>query len=102
MDVVVHASDQEPFGLVIVEAMALSKPVVAGDSGGPVDILEHCVNGLLSPYGDAHALARSVLRYLDDPGFARRVGLAARQRALEFSARNYAKQFVSAVRDLAS
>ncbi len=33
MDIFVHASDQEPFGIVIIEAMALGKPVIAGDAG---------------------------------------------------------------------
>ena len=33
MDVFVHASDREPFGIVVIEAMALGKPVIAGDCG---------------------------------------------------------------------
>ena len=46
MDVVIHASDREPFGIVVIEAMALGKPVVAADSGGPREILSHEVEGL--------------------------------------------------------
>ena len=40
MNVVAHPADNQPFGLAIVEAMALGKPVVASDSGGPLEIIE--------------------------------------------------------------
>ncbi len=93
MDVVVHASDAEPFGMVIIEAMALGKPVVAGDAGGPTEIVTHGVDGLLTSYGDATALAEAVGRYLDDPLFARRIGDAARRRAQDFSACQFAENF---------
>lgn len=94
MDVFIHASDKEPFGIVIIEAMSLGKAVIAGDAGGPTEIISDSVNGLLTPYGDASALANAILRYLDNPEFAQNVGLAARKRALEFSTRCYAENFV--------
>lgn len=100
MDVIVHASDHEPFGIVVIEAMALGKPVVAGDAAGPTEIITDGVNGLLSPYGDAPALAQAVLRYLNGPEFAQRTGSAARQRALEFSTKRYAQNFIATVQDL--
>lgn len=100
MDVIVHASDCEPLGLVILEAMALGKPVVAGSSGGPTEIVSEEKNGLLAPYGDERALASAVLRYLDDPAFARRVGCVARQQALSFSTHRYAENNVSAIRSI--
>ena len=84
MDVFVHASDNEPFGIVVIEAMALGKPVVAGAAGGPTEIITDGVNGLLTPYGDADALASAILRYLDNPDFARSVSAAARERSLDF------------------
>jgi len=99
-DVVVHASDAEPFGIVVVEAMALNKPVVAGDAGGPAEIITHGENGLLAPYGDPDALAGAVLTYLRDPQFARHVGAAAGKRAQDFSAVHYAHNVICAVRDL--
>ena len=98
MDVVVHASDREPFGIVIIEGMALGKPVVAGDKGGPTEIIEPGVTGLLTPYGDAGALATAILRYLDDPAFAAQVGDAARKRAQNFSVDSYARNVVEAIR----
>ncbi|SHL06253.1 glycosyltransferase [Rhodothermus profundi] len=95
MDVVVHASDREPFGMVVVEAMALGKPVVAGAEGGPREIITEGVDGLLAPYEDATALARQVLRYLDDPTFACHVGEAARRRARDFRPEVFVNRMVN-------
>ncbi len=98
MDVVVHASDREPFGIVIIEAMALGKPVIAGDAGGPTEIITDGVQGLLTPYEDPLALSRAVNRYLDDPEFACEAGKRARIRAQDFSTKKYAQNFIAAVR----
>ena len=100
MDVVVHASDREPFGIVILEAMAVGKPVVAGAAGGPQEILSHGVNGVLAPFGDADALAGALLWYLDDPQFARAAGAAARARAARFGVERFAGEVAGAVADL--
>ncbi len=100
MDVVVHASDNEPFGIVIIEAMALGKPIVAGNIGGPTEIVTDGVNGLLAPYGNSDALASAILRYLDEPEFARHLGVSARERALDFSVQGYVNNFIDAIDDL--
>jgi glycosyltransferase involved in cell wall biosynthesis len=100
MDVIVHASDFEPFGMVIIEAMALGKPVVAGDAGGPPEIVQDGASGVLVPFEDAKGLAQAILRYLDDPEYARQVAAAARARAHEFSTRRYAGEFVRAANEL--
>ncbi|MEH2154191.1 glycosyltransferase family 4 protein [Nostoc sp.] len=100
MDIFVHASDKEPFGIVIIEAMALGKPVIAGSAGGPTEIITDGMNGLLTPYGDAEQLAIAILRYLDEQEFAQSAGVAARQRALDFSTQNYAQNFISAIRSV--
>lgn len=99
MDVVVHASDREPFGLVVIEAMALGKPVIAGAAGGPAEIVTDGVDGLLVPYGDAPALARSILKLLDDAPLAARLGAAARIRAAAFDDRTYAANVIAALRE---
>lgn len=100
MDVIVHASDVEPFGIVVIEAMALGKPVIAGKAGGPTEIITDQLDGILTPYGDADALASAILRYLGDRPFAAATGSAARKRALDFSTQLYAKRFVDAVREM--
>ena len=99
-DIVVHASDREPFGLVVIEAMALGKPTIAGDDGGPREIITHGRNGLLTPYGDSPALACAILKYLADPAWAADVGAAARTRAQEFSTQKYAQNLIAALRTL--
>jgi glycosyltransferase involved in cell wall biosynthesis len=99
MDVVVHASDREPFGLVVIEAMALGKPVIAGAAGGPAEIVTDGVDGLLVAYGDAPALARSILKVLDDAPLAARLGAAARTRAASFDDRTYAANVIAALRE---
>jgi glycosyltransferase involved in cell wall biosynthesis len=93
MDVFVHASDHEPFGIVIIEAMALGKPVVAGSRGGPTEIITEGEDGLLAPYEDSDVLSRQLLRYLNNPGYARTLGENARERALDFDPRAYARKF---------
>jgi glycosyltransferase involved in cell wall biosynthesis len=88
MDVVVHASVQpEPFGRVIAEAMALGKPVVASDAGGPREIIEHGRTGFLVPPGDDEKLADTIVGLLKDRALAQRVGEEAYREAIRrFSA----------------
>ncbi|HEX4794666.1 MAG TPA: glycosyltransferase family 4 protein [Humisphaera sp.] len=102
MDVFVHASDCEPFGIVILEAMALGKPVIAGDSGGPREIITPGVDGMLTPFGDAPALAGAILKYLDEPEFARQMGAAAALRARQFSTQAFAEKAVDSLLELTS
>ena len=102
MDIFVHASDNEPFGIVIVEAMALGKPVVATDTGGPTDIISDRVNGLLTPYGNSEKLVNAILRYLDEPEFANSISLAAKKRAENFSTQHYVDNFIGGIFDFIS
>jgi glycosyltransferase involved in cell wall biosynthesis len=96
-DVIVHASDNEPLGLVVLEALALGKPVVAGAGGGPAEIITPGKHGLLAAYGQPQALADSILRLLGDPDFAAKLGAAGRRRASEFSTAAYARRFDEAL-----
>lgn len=70
LDVFVHASTKpEPFGMVILEAMAAGRPVVATNIGGPPEILDGGRCGILVPPGDAGAIADACGKYFDDEGF---------------------------------
>jgi FkbM family methyltransferase len=93
MDVFVHPSRSEPFGMVLIEAMAVGKAIVASAEGGPTELITPGVDGLLAPYGDSEALAEAILRFLDDPDLRNRVGGVARERANEFALRRYASEF---------
>lgn len=82
LDVAVHASViDEPFGQVVTEAMAAGLPIVASDGGGPASMITDSVDGLLTPPGDVHALAKALRRLADEPGLRHRLGQAARNRA---------------------
>jgi glycosyltransferase involved in cell wall biosynthesis len=100
MDVVVHASYDEPFGISILEAMAMAKPVVASDSGGPLEIIQNGENGVLFRTGDPSSLAVSVSAVLSDPGFATRLGCGARRRAEAFSSTRFVADFERALKEL--
>ncbi|GAB4376491.1 MAG: hypothetical protein Kow00121_23650 [Elainellaceae cyanobacterium] len=100
MDIFVHASENEPFGIVIVEAMALGKPVIAVNEGGPVEIIIDGINGLLTPYGDSDALADAIIQYLREPSFCEAIKVAAQARAEAFSTRRYAEKFIASIYDM--
>jgi len=81
IDVVVHASTlPEPFGQVIVEAMAAGKPVIASDGGGVREIIVDSKMGLLTPMGDDGKLAEAIELLLSDPKRAADMGRAGRRR----------------------
>ncbi|PEN12817.1 glycosyl transferase family 1 [Longibacter salinarum] len=91
-DVVVHASDREPFGIVVIEAMASARPVIASDTAGPTEVIEHGQTGLLTPYGDAEAMAKAIVRYFGDAEFSDRVAHNAAIRARSFSVKAFASR----------
>lgn len=75
--VVVHASTSpEPFGRVILEAMALGRPVVATRAGGPMEVIDSGRDGLLVPPGDAAAMAEAVGLLLGDENLREKLGRA--------------------------
>ena len=67
-------SFHEPFGLVFLEAMAMKKPVVALDSGGAPEVVEHGKSGLLSQPGDVEGLAANIVTLIRDPALRARMG----------------------------
>lgn len=67
-------STAEGFGLVFLEAMAFSKPVVGAAAGGSVDVIEDGVNGLLVPANDPERLAQALDRLLRDEGLCAELG----------------------------
>lgn len=80
MDVCVNASSGEPFGIVILEALALGVPVVAVDAGGPRDIIESGVTGVLAPSSDPRQLAAVTGPLLRDGDMRARLSDAGRER----------------------
>jgi glycosyltransferase involved in cell wall biosynthesis len=82
LDVVVHASTRpEPFGRVIVEAMACGRAVVAAPLGGAAELIEDGASALACPPGDPAALAVSLTRLIVDPALRARLGRGGRAEA---------------------
>ncbi|MBP7216733.1 MAG: glycosyltransferase [Candidatus Omnitrophica bacterium] len=99
-DIIVHASLRpEPFGLIIVEAMAMAKPVIAFDSGGPREIISHKEDGLLVKQNDVQALASAIEELLGDPDRAKMWGRYGRLKVeAQFDSRQYASRFQAIAR----
>lgn len=93
MDVFTRPSENEPFGLAIVEAMIMGVPVVATDAGGFKTILGQGKFGILIPPKNVIALKDALKRILTDSELAKNLTEAARKYALEnFSADRMAEE----------
>jgi glycosyltransferase involved in cell wall biosynthesis len=66
LDILVCPSENEPFGLVLLEASAAGVPVIGANSGGIPEIIRHRINGLLFEPGDDDELAKALEVLLDD------------------------------------
>jgi glycosyltransferase involved in cell wall biosynthesis len=83
IDVFSLTSVSEAASLTLLEAMAAGVPVVVTDVGGNREIVREGVDGLLTPRGDDQATAAALLKVLDSPEMARRMGEAGRKRVEE-------------------
>jgi glycogen synthase len=78
-DLLVVPSRYESFGLVLLEAMMLGKPVIAGDAGGMRHIVEEGANGFRFEPGDPAALATAIRRLATSPELRDRFGRRSRE-----------------------
>ena len=102
-DVLVNASTPEPFGIVLLEAMALEVPLVAVAEGGPLEIVESGRSGLLVPTGTPADLADGVGALLRDQDLRRRLVAGGRERyESRFSAEQFAREAGAALRAVAA
>jgi glycosyltransferase involved in cell wall biosynthesis len=97
LDVAVLPSYREAQGLVILEAMALSRPVVATNVGGIPEMIEDGVTGLLVPPHEPAALAAAIVRLLVDHPFADTIARAGHDLVHE---RFCVELMVAAIQDL--
>lgn len=89
--VVLHTSTKpEPFGRTFLEGMAMGKPVIASNEGGPPEVIEHEVDGLLLQPRDPQGLADAVNRLLSDSVLADTLGRNAARKARSYSIENHA------------
>lgn len=102
LDIVVNAStNPEPFGLVVAEAMACGRAVIASTAGGVNEFLRPGENGLGHRPGDAAALADCISRLASRPDLRRQYGAAARRTAEElFQPARLARELIAVYESL--
>lgn len=93
-DIIIHGSiTPEPFGIVIAEAMAMEKPVVATNGGGVREIVVDGETGLLVPPGDVTAMVHAILTLRKDSALCVTMGKKGRLRVEKlFSAQTMAER----------
>ena len=103
-DIVVHASiEPEPFGMVVTEAMAARRPVIASAAGGPCEVVDNGVDGLLVPPGDVAALADAIVALGDDAALRQAMGERGRAKvARAFDVAHIAEQVAAVYRRILS
>lgn len=84
-DLLLHTSTRpEPFGQIVVQALAAGRAVAAPDAGGPAEILAGCSEALLYPLGDERALADLIVSAWKNPAALRERATATARAALPF------------------
>lgn len=102
MDVFCLPSLQQGLGTIMLEAMALGKPVIASGVGGVFTIIRDNETGLVVPPSNSSRLAERMLELLDDPVLARAIGEAGRRLVLgEFGTEKMIQETLALYRDVA-
>jgi L-malate glycosyltransferase len=99
-DILLLPSWQEAFGRVVVEGMAMGVTVVATDVGGPAEIIDQGVDGVVLPPRDPAGWGRRLASLVDDPELRGRIGDAARRRAADFGVTRHVDQVLAAYSEL--
>jgi glycosyltransferase involved in cell wall biosynthesis len=101
IDILVHPAIDEPFGRVLIEAMALEKPVVAYNCGGPAEIILDGETGFLVEPHNFEQLAEKTMKLIDDKELCIRMEKAGRQRVVEkFNIERYVREMEAVFDDL--
>jgi glycosyltransferase involved in cell wall biosynthesis len=82
--VFVLPSFYETFGVVILEAMSLGKPVIASNVAGPNEIITHWFNGFLFSPGNSYELADYIKMLIEDKNLRKHIGMNARNTASKY------------------
>lgn len=100
-DIVVHPTvGPEPFGMVIIEAMALGRPVIASMIGGPLEIVENGIDGMLVQPNDPVFLANTIQALLNDPVVCLNLEANSSKKAESFSIEAMSEKIFSALREV--
>jgi len=94
IDVLTLCCDNEPFGRVLIEAMAMKKPVVGPDSAGPREIISNGQDGYLVKPNDAESLADAILKLYRNKQARMKMGEYGRQKVEQkYSVKNHILQY---------
>lgn len=88
------ATGRESFGIVLLEAMAMGKPVIASDIDGYAHVITNGVEGILTPPRDFIALSRVLGSLLTDPGRCREMGIKGRETAQKYRWEDIAERII--------
>jgi glycosyltransferase involved in cell wall biosynthesis len=92
---------QEGLGIVTLEAMACGILVVSTRCGGPEDVIEDGINGLLVENNNASKFAEAILKLLRDEGLRKRMGKKAREAVVnKYSIAKLAPKFFDLFKEL--
>ena len=80
----------------LMEAMAMGLPCISSDCppGGPRTLIEEGKNGLLFPVGDVEALSKAMVRILDDPEAAEKMGRKAAEKTSAYTSENITAMWI--------
>ena len=98
---VIKSSTVDNMPISILEAFASGVPVISTDAGGIPDLVESNVTGLLAPIGDSEAIAREVLRVLQDADLAANLTRAAFAEARKYAWPEVRAKWLAAYADAA-
>lgn len=100
-DVVVHTSTKpEPFGIVMLEAMALGRPLIASRGGGPAEVISDGVDGVLISPGDPDRLSAAISTLIDDQQLSNRLATQAPVTAAAYTPERFAAEVDSTLLQL--
>jgi glycosyltransferase involved in cell wall biosynthesis len=95
-DVFVFPSTTDTFGNVVIEAQASGTPVIVSDTGGPKELVEDNVNGIVTKSHDADDLARAIRELVVDDNKRAQMSQRARQSVIDRSWPEAARKFWAA------
>ena len=94
------ATGHESFGIVLLEAMAMTKPIVASNIPGYAGVMSHGVEGLLVPPKDKLALAQAIITLLRDEPLRLEMGARGRAKAEDYSWTHVVKKVMGLYSDV--
>ncbi|MCH2223358.1 MAG: glycosyltransferase family 4 protein [Crocinitomicaceae bacterium] len=94
-----HTAIYEPFGLVLLEAMAAGLPVVCTDGFGNRDLINNGENGYLFPDRSPKAIADKITSLLENPDICSKMGESAKEFSKQFDIKPYVSQLLKLYRE---